>query len=219
MSIGPYRLAWLGPRRPGGPINFCVPALGRRQIPLGQYWDGPVCATVQNQKRAGTKIFFIGVTIRTYGDFGGWGDPFFCADSCNTALCRGTLCPRIVDSRLRGKDMFMNYETYAKQSQLGEMGNCAKQSQFGATGKCAKQTQFATVRKVHHRGTEITEASLDSLADMTSISFSVASVSLWWIFVRNEPNLGRWANAPNKPNLGRQAIVQNEPNLVRGVNT
>jgi hypothetical protein len=40
----------------------------------------------------------------------------------------------------------------------------------------AKQTQFA---EVHHRGTEIAEAVLDSFRDMPSISFSVASVFPW----------------------------------------
>jgi hypothetical protein len=33
--------------------------------------------------------------------------------------------------------------------------------------------------RVHHRGTEITEAILDSLASMTSLPFSVSSVPLW----------------------------------------
>jgi hypothetical protein len=48
-----------------------------------------VRATVQNRKQAGTKIFFIRVTTSTYGDFGGWRNPFFCADSRNTAGNRG----------------------------------------------------------------------------------------------------------------------------------
>ena len=42
-----------------------------------------------------------------------------------------------------------------------------------------KRSQFAKVQMVHHRGTESTEVVSDSLGGMTSISFSVSSVSLW----------------------------------------
>ena len=50
--------------------------------------DALIRATVPNPKRAGTKIFFIGVGTRTYGDFGGWRNPFFSTDSCNIAGIR-----------------------------------------------------------------------------------------------------------------------------------
>ena len=37
---------------------------------LRKPYDGLVCATVQNLKPAVTRIFFIDVVTKTYGDFG-----------------------------------------------------------------------------------------------------------------------------------------------------
>jgi len=50
--------------------------------------DALIRATVRNPKRAGAKIFFMGVGTRTYGGFGGWRDPFSSTDSCNIAGIR-----------------------------------------------------------------------------------------------------------------------------------
>ncbi len=59
--------------------------------PLKNPYDVLVRATVQNQKRAGAKIFFTGLRTRTYDDFKGWRSPFFRSDSCNMAGIRGAL--------------------------------------------------------------------------------------------------------------------------------
>ncbi len=57
-------------------IFFITTHSGNR-CPLRNPCDAPVCATVQNLKRASDKIFSIRVTTGTYGNFGEWRHPFF----------------------------------------------------------------------------------------------------------------------------------------------
>jgi hypothetical protein len=89
-------------------------------LPLGTPWDVLVRATVQNRKRAGIKIFFIGVRTRTYSDFGGRRNPFFCADSCNMA---GNRERRVRSVKFEGRSLMFEVRgsrrpNYAKQSQF-----------------------------------------------------------------------------------------------------
>jgi hypothetical protein len=87
------------------------------------------------------------------------------------------LCVSVVDIRAK-RTQFGEMGKCAKQTQFGATGDCAKRTQFGPGGKYMKRTQFGSGRqmcdiasmprfgkrtqftkgkKVHHRGTEITE--------------------------------------------------------------
>ncbi len=77
-------------RMPAAPRVRGVVGIRWQSLPLRNPYGVLVRATVQNPKRAGTKIFFIGFRTRTYGDFRGWRSPFFRQNSCNTAGNRGT---------------------------------------------------------------------------------------------------------------------------------
>jgi len=83
-------------------------------------WGTPcnvlVRATVQNPKRAGTEIFFIGVRTRTYGDFGGQRNSLFWPNPCNTAGNGGA---RIDRRSLKCEVRCLKQGTHrAKQSQF-----------------------------------------------------------------------------------------------------
>ncbi len=89
LGVAPVDPSPTLPRSCRAPLVGC----GRNSaaIPAAQNpYDVHVRATVPNPKQAGAKIFFIGVGTRTYGDFGGWRNPLFSPDSCNTAGNRGT---------------------------------------------------------------------------------------------------------------------------------
>jgi hypothetical protein len=94
------------------------------------------------------------------------------------------------------------------KAKLGHPGVSGRRSGGALAGAdCAKQTQFT---EVHHRGTEIAEAVLDSFRDMLSISFSVASVFPWRVFVRNKANV-RLRRAGRGLGAGDRSVVQTNP--------
>jgi hypothetical protein len=91
----------------------------------------------------------------------------------------------------RGKGMLAasNFTRYTSHSDEGRL--------------CETNPISVRPATIHHRDTEITETVFRVSDRDCSMSFSVPSVSPWWRFLRNEPNLGR-GDANGKCLLGKE---------------
>jgi hypothetical protein len=166
LQVGPNRMSWNG-------------------------YDDLIRATVQNLKRVGTKIFFIGVRTRTYGDFGGWRNPFSRFDSCNTARNR--------EGRI----------------DLGEVGSV----KFDVRSKRRPWTYRATTPRCpvsFRQQSQSLDCGLGTALWPAGRSYKTKPIWRWLAgirgrIMRNKAKLGQ-DGASEGWRAGEGAIVQNEPN-------
>jgi hypothetical protein len=160
-----------------------------------------VCATVQKLKRPACGEFSIPSGTRGYVTSG-----FIHAQNSGTIratrpLGRGTVCPRIDDSRLRGNDKFMIYDLKAEGSQVLDCGFRIADWRRSGSGTaqppaCGGQS---TQNKANcpQRGTEAVSGGRDTPAFHCSI-IPPSPPQARWDKARGVGDKG--ANAKNEPN-------------------